>query len=157
MDVFLKVRALGKVLKRKRRHEPVDYDYLTAPCGLPCFECYFYLAQFDREMAETIAGFFGVAPDLIKCKGCRGEDGKCKHHTMACRVYQCIESTDMSTCAECDDFPCEYLHPYRDRAEKWHNTKVYNLCRIKKRGLETWAKEEAGTILDNYFYGTWTL
>ena len=71
--------------------------------------------------------------------------------------YKCIESTDMKTCAECDDFPCEYLHPYRDQAEKWHNTKVYNLCRIKKLGLEKWAKDEAGGILDKYFYGTWTL
>ena len=76
---------------------------------------------------------------------------------MACRVYKCIDNTDMETCAECSDFPCEYLHPYRDHAEKWHNTKVYNLCRIRKLGLEKWAREEAGGILDKYFYGTWTL
>jgi hypothetical protein len=76
---------------------------------------------------------------------------------MECRVYKCIENTDMETCAECNVFPCEYLHPYRDQAEKWHNTKVYNLCRIKKLGLEKWAKEEAGGVLDKYFYGTWTL
>jgi len=157
MEIFHKVREMGKKLKEKRKHEEIDYDYMTAPCGLPCFECYLYLAQFDQAMAETIAGVFNVSPDEIKCKGCRAEDGNIAHLPMECRVYKCIESTGMKICAECDNFPCEYLHPYRDQAEKWHNTKVYHLCLIKKIGLEKWAKEEAGDILDKYFYGTWTL
>jgi len=157
MEIFQKVRELGIKLKKKRSNEGIDYHYMTAPCGLPCFECYLYLAQFDREIAETIAGVFNASPDEIKCKGCRGEGGKCAHHSMECRVYQCIENKDMETCVECNDFPCEFLHPYRDQAEKWHNTKVYNLCRIQKLGLEKWAKDEAGGILDKYFYGTWTL
>ena len=157
MEIFQKVREMGEKIKEKRINEEIDYDYMTAPCGLPCFECYLYLTQFDQGMAETIAGVFNLSPEEIKCKGCRAENGKCAHLPMECRVYKCIESTGMKTCAECDNFPCEYLHPYRDQAEKWHNTKVYNLCRIKKIGLEKWAKEEAGGILDRYFYGTWTL
>ena len=76
---------------------------------------------------------------------------------MDCRVYQCTEKQRMETCADCTDFPCDFLHPYRDQAEKWHNTKIYHLCLIKKLGLEKWAEEEAGGILDKYFYGTWTL
>ncbi len=157
MEIFQKIRQMGKELKEKRGNVDIDYNYMTAPCGLPCFECYFHLAQLDREMAEAIAGVFNLSVDEIKCKGCRGENGRCVHHPMECRVYKCIETTDMKTCAECSDFPCEYLHPYRDQAEKWHNTKVYNLCRINKVGLEKWARKEAGGILDKYFYGTWTL
>ncbi|WP_319410158.1 DUF3795 domain-containing protein [uncultured Desulfosarcina sp.] len=157
METFLKIREMGGNLKTQRQNEGTDYAYMTAPCGLPCFECYLYLAQFDQEMAETIAGVFNAPVDAIKCRGCRAEEGKCAHHPMECRVYQCIEGTGMQTCAECSEFPCEYLHPYRDQAEKWHNTKVYNLCRIKKLGLEKWAAEEAAGILDKYFYGTWTL
>ena len=121
------------------------------------FECYLYLAQYDREMAEAIAGVLNVTPDDIKCDGCRAEGGCPGHLPMECRAYNCIEERKMRTCAECDDSPCEYLHPYRDGAEKWHNTKVYHLCRIRKIGLEKWARSEAGGILDNYFYGTWTL
>jgi hypothetical protein len=157
MDVFQKVREMAKAVKAKRSVETIDYEYMTAPCGLPCFECYLYLAQFDRQMAATIAGVLNLPAGKIVCKGCRAEDGRCAHLPMACRVYQCIEKTGMHTCAECDDFPCDYLHPYRDQAEKWHNTKVYHLCRIKKNGLDKWAREEAGGILENYFYGTWTL
>ena len=157
MEIFQKIRGMGKELKEKRRNEEIDYNYMTAPCGLPCFECNFYLSQFDQKMAETIAGVFNVTPNEIKCKGCRAEDGQCAHLEMECRVYKCIEKTDIKTCAECKKFPCEYLHPYSDQAMKPHNTKVFNLCRIKNIGLEKWAKEEAGSILDKYFYGTWTL
>jgi len=67
-----------------------------------------------------------------------------------------MESTELKTCAECNDFPCEYLHPYKDQAEKRHNTKVYHPCRITKLGIEKWGKEEAGGILDKYFFGTRT-
>ncbi len=157
MEGILKVREIGEKLKEKRKDEKIDYEHMTAPCGLPCFECYPYLAQFDEELAEAVASVHNLQPDEIKCKGCRDENGRCGHHAMECRVYKCIEKTDMQTCAECDDFPCEYLHPYCDQAVKPHNTKVFNLCRIKKVGLEKWAKEEAGDILDKYWYGTWTL
>lgn len=160
MEIFLKIREMGKAVKERRKDEVIDYHDMTAPCGLACFECYLYLAQFDEKMSEMIAGLLNVTPDLIKCKGCRGQGGKCAHHAadgVECRVYPCIENKDMHTCAECGDFPCEYLHPYMDHAEYPHNTKVYNLCRIKKLGLEKWAKEEAGDILDKYYYGQWTL
>jgi len=42
-------------------------------------------------------------------------------------------------CFECGDFPCDYLHPYADMAQiKPHNLKVFNLCLIKRMGLEKW-------------------
>ena len=156
-ETLLKIREMGREVKRKRQNEMVDYAYMTAPCGLPCFECYLYLAQFDEEMAETIAGVLGLSKEDTKCKGCRAEDGQCGHLAMECRVYKCIQKTGLQTCAECRDFPCDYLHPYSDQAMKPHNTKVFNLCRIKKVGLEAWAKNEAGGILDKYYYGQWTL
>ncbi len=157
MEILQKIRELGNDVKERNRNEAIDYEYMTAPCGLPCFECYLYFAQFDQGLAELIAGLFNLSPDEIKCKGCRGENGKCAHLPMECRVYKCIENTEMKTCAECRDFPCDFLHPYRDQAEKWHNTKVYNLCLIKKLGLEKWAKEKAGSVLDVYAYGQWRL
>ena len=157
METLLKIREMGNEVKRRRRKEEIDYEYMTAPCGLPCFECYLYLARFDQEMAEAIAGVLQLPPETVKCKGCRAEGGQCAHLSMECRVYKCIEGTGMNTCTECESFPCEYLHPYSDQAMKPHNTKVFHLCRIKKVGLEKWAQEEAGEILDKYYYGTWTL
>ena len=68
METFLKIREMWGELKEERIQEEIDYNYMTAPCGLPCFECYFHLAQFDQEMAETIAGVFNISPEQIKCK-----------------------------------------------------------------------------------------
>ena len=65
METLLKIREMGKEIKRKRQNETVDYEYMTAPCGLPCFECYLYLAQFDQEMAEMIAGVLNLSEDEI--------------------------------------------------------------------------------------------
>ena len=157
MEVLLQIRAMGQAIKRKRQEEIIDYEYMTAPCGLPCFECYLYLAQFDQEMADMIAGVLNLPPEEVRCRGCRAEDGQCAHLAMECRVYQCVQKKGMPTCAECEDFPCDYLHPYADQAMKPHKSKVYHLCRIRKVGLEKWAREEAGGILDTDSYGKWTL
>ena len=64
-ETLLKIREMGREVKRKRQNEEVDFDYMTAPCGLPCFECYLYLARFDTEMAETIAGVLGLSKDNV--------------------------------------------------------------------------------------------
>ncbi len=33
MEIFLKVRKMGKAVKTVRRTEMIDYEYMTAPCG----------------------------------------------------------------------------------------------------------------------------
>jgi len=105
MEIFLKIREMGKQVRDKRKGEETDFGYMTAPCGSPCFECFLYLAQFDQAMAEAIANVLDLSPEEVQCKGCRVEGGKCAHLPMECRVYNCIEGTDMTTCAECKDFP----------------------------------------------------
>ncbi len=48
--------------------------------------------------------------------------------------------------------PCAFLAPTADQADKYpHNIKTYNLCRIRRIGLERWIEEEAGQIRRNYF------
>jgi hypothetical protein len=44
------------------------------------------------------------------------------------------------------------LHPLAHGADKFpHNLKVYNLCMIKKMGLENWAKNKSKLSWDRYF------
>ena len=74
--------------------------------------------------------------------------------TEPCRVYRCIESKGIDFCCDCSDFPCDYLHPYADMAlEVAHNTKVFNLCLIKRMGLEAWARTKAESVGSTYFNG----
>ena len=38
-----------------------------------------------------------------------------------------------------------------------HNTKVFNLCQIRKMGLENWAQKKARGVRDTYFKGLFKL
>jgi hypothetical protein len=94
------------------------------------------------------------------CKGCRDEQGICPLLGMKepCNVYKCIHEKALSFCYECDDFPCDYLHPYADRSTDLpHNMKVFNLALMKKLGVERWAKEKAKSVRNTYFNAQWSI
>lgn len=135
----------------------MDYRHLTAPCGLPCFECYLYLAQDNEELRDWIAKELAIPIEKATCKGCRDERGQCAHLPVKCRVYPCTREKGIAWCSDCSEFPCDFLQPYADNAKLWHNTKVYNLCLIRKMGLEEWAQTKAGEVVRTYSFGTWTL
>ena len=136
----------------------MDYRQMTAPCGLPCFECYLYLAKNDQEIRAMAARHLGISLEDAVCPGCRNADGKITHHLMPCRVYPCAAEKGVDFCGDCPDFPCDFLHPYMDRcAVVWHNTKVFNLCLIKKMGLTAWARTKARSVRDVFISGKWTL
>ena len=104
-------------------------------------------------MAEFIHAKMGVAKDQISCKGCRQQDGNHYHlPPEGCATLTCAKDKGVEFCSDCDDFPCSYLAPLADGAERYpHNLKLYNLCRIKKIGVELWIEQEAGTIRKKYF------
>lgn len=73
--------------------------------------------------------------------------------TNQCSAYGCSKEKNVEFCCECDNFPCDFLHPYVDKVEYPNNTKVFNLCLIKKMGLEEWAKEKAQKVKATYYHG----
>ena len=136
----------------------MDYEYMTAPCGLACFECIVYLAKESEELREMLSKRFGIPPEEIGCDGCRVIKGKVPGVPNGCRVFNCAEERGVNFCCDCSDFPCDLLHPYADKADSLpHNTKVFNLCLIKKMGLESWAKNKAKEVIQTYFHGEWKL
>ena len=132
----------------------MDYEWMTAPCGLDCFNCLMYLANENEELRTKISQNLGIPFEQAVCKGCREEVGKPDflNWTGPCNVYMCITKRKLDFCYQCSDFPCDHLQPYADRAsEVPHNTKVFNLCLIKKMGLESWAKTKARDVRHRYF------
>lgn len=135
----------------------MDVKKLTAPCGLACFACPVYSDNITDELAQQMAGMFGIDPKDVPCDGCRSERG-CSFSTIlggkeGCPTKNCADEKGLHNCSECSEFPCENLMPVVDGADSFpHNTKLYNLCRIKLTGLEAWAAE-AATIQKKYFYG----
>ena len=125
---------------------------MTAPCGIPCFHCPVHLASTNPDIRKAVAKQLGVPEEKASCEGCRPAGGHCKvlRSEEACRIHQCAEQRGVAFCFECDDFPCHRLQPYADKASFPHNTKMFQLCMIKKLGIEKWANEEAVKIWDTY-------
>jgi hypothetical protein len=134
----------------------MDYRHMTAPCGLDCFNCPVYLASENEELRKAVAARLGLPPEKAVCGGCRDENGTiaCVGMTGPCKVFRCISEKDIDFCCDCDEFPCDHLHPYADMAaERPHNTKVFNLCLIKRMGVEAWGREKAASVKKTYYSG----
>ena len=134
----------------------MNYQQMTAPCGLDCFNCPMYLAIKDKELRAKLSKNMGIPFEQAVCRGCRDENGTIAFLNMTepCNVYKCIQKKDIRLCCDCSDFPCDHLHPYADRAsEVPHNTKVFNLALIRKMGLESWAETKAKSVKSTYFRG----
>lgn len=136
----------------------MNYREMTAPCGLDCFNCPVFLANDNQKIRTMVSEKMGIPLEQAVCKGCRGEKGKCPIIPIPCHVYPCAEEKGLEFCSDCTDFPCDHLHPYADKAASLpHNTKVFNLCLIKKMGLEAWAKDKAKSVRNVYFSEKWKL
>ena len=129
-----------------------DKKALTAPCGLDCFNCELYAENLTEKLAGLIHEKLEIPEEEIPCHGCRQQDGNHFHlESMGCATLDCVKEKGVDFCFNCDEFPCGYLAPTADGAAKYpHNMKMYNLCRMKKVGMEKWF-EEAGQIRKKYF------
>jgi hypothetical protein len=145
----------------------MDFFQMTAPCGLDCFNCDLFLAHENAEAmarVKTMSETNKIPVEKLLCNGCRSQNGRIpviqafmgEEHR--CAAYECSQGKGLKFCGDCDDFPCDNLHPYADRAGQVpHNYKVFNSCLIKKMGLEKWAESKAAEVRKTYFTKPWTL
>jgi len=134
----------------------MDYQQMTSPCGLDCFNCPAYLANEDMELRASISERRNIPLHAARCEGCRSAGGIISFlgDSMPCDVFQCTHGKGIGFCYECADFPCDHLHPHADQASvRPHNTKLFNLCLIKKMGVDQWAKDKALNVRKAYFNG----
>lgn len=126
---------------------------LTAPCGIDCFNCDLYEGNLDEVKTKIYSQALKLPEDKVACKGCRVQGG-CRLHWNNCATLDCAKEKGIDFCFECNEFPCAMLMPCADGADKFpHNSKLYNLCRMKKVGVEKWAEEEALEVRKKYFKG----
>jgi len=135
-----------KVVKMNEREK------LVAPCGIDCGVCEFYLSKDNEQIMEYLVSK-GIPKAILPCKGCRNMDGKCPIMKTACETYICTQSKEVEFCSDCRDFPCSMLTPSADKAATLpHNLKVFNLCTIKRDGLDDFIGQ-SGKIKLSYFKG----
>lgn len=131
----------------------MDKKFLTAPCGLDCFSCKTYEGNITEEWKKQVSEYLNIPIDKTPCKGCRGEKGKCKYASDdQCATWECVQEKALTFCYECTDFPCEKFMPSKKGVDFPHNMKVYNLCRIKNKGIDKWI-EEVEEIRKCYYEG----
>lgn len=133
----------------------MNKQILTAPCGLDCFNCPVQEENITDEYREQVSQRLGLPQDVVACKGCKPEQGRCRF-TQDCATWACTREKGVELCSECDDFPCSLLAPTEQGAKYPHNMKVYNLCRIKLIGLDAWIEEAAG-IRKCYYEGEFVI
>jgi len=119
---------------------------LIAPCGLYCGECPLYLAYTDESLRNKIAENQGIpAEKVFVCKGCRAMEGiiAIAGGDTPCETYTCaLYDKNVEFCSQCDEFPCLKLAPCADRAQELpHNTKVYNLVLLERKGIDTFLEK----------------
>ncbi len=126
---------------------------VVSPCGIDCFNCPLFESQVTEEFRKYVSKTKGIPEEEVACKGCR--DGNlCKYLELEgkeCKTLNCIKEKELDYCFQCDSFPCEFLMPVADGAERFpQNIKLYNLCTMKRIGVEAW-KEQATEIRNTYF------
>ena len=76
----------------------MDYFQMTAPCGLDCFNCDFFLARDDRDAmrrVEDLSEKHGIPVATMLCDGCRNHAGRIplQRHVFGeshrCAAYEC--------------------------------------------------------------------
>ena len=84
----------------------MDYFQMTAPCGLDCFNCHFFLAHEDQEamkVVEELAEEYNMPVEIMLCRGCRNHNGEIplqKHafgEAHRCAAYECSRDKDLTT------------------------------------------------------------
>lgn len=95
-----------------------------------------YYQQFE-EVLQALMKMFG------ECPGCLAGGGP-----PVCVIRDCCKKNGFSTCAECDNMPCDKLEPqiqcYRGHLDM--------LRRIKEIGESKWAKEMAQKVRKGFSY-----
>jgi len=132
----------------------MDYHLMSSPCGLDCFNCPMYLATMDEQIRVSVGEELGLPSDKVQCRGCRNEGGLIAFQGMSepCPIYACSNGRNHEFCSDCDDFPCDLLHPLAEPKEMVPcNIKTFNLCLIKRMGVEKWAKEKSRRVRQTYY------
>ncbi|MHA2108841.1 MAG: DUF3795 domain-containing protein [Candidatus Hodarchaeales archaeon] len=83
-----------------------------AYCGLDCSQCPAFIAKQtnDQGLREKTAkewsgGGFVVSAEQVNCDGCHEAKNNFFHCTQ-CAVRNCASEKGMTTCAECNEYPC---------------------------------------------------
>ena len=129
-----------------------ERERLVAPCGIDCGLCELYTWKDDQRLYSYLLSR-GIPQEKIPCAGCRDIKGECPVIGGTCATYLCVTEKKVDFCFDCNEFPCARLNPSADRADILpHNLKVFNLCTIQRKGLDSFI-EHSPDFKKRYYKG----
>jgi hypothetical protein len=125
---------------------------MVAICGTDCGICEMSICKDDPKLLAYFISK-GYPKEKLPCPGCRAVKGLCPVLGEPCATYACAQEKKVEYCFQCAEFPCAKLNPAADRASTLpHNIKVFNLCTIKKLGVNGYI-EVSADIKKKYYKG----
>jgi hypothetical protein len=125
---------------------------LVALCGIDCGICELNMCKDNPALFDYLVSR-GIPKEKLPCAGCRDIKGHCPVIGVQCATYACATDKGVDFCFDCGDFPCTKLQPSADRADVLpHNTKVFNLCTVRRIGVENFVKISS-EIKERYYKG----
>jgi len=141
---------------------------LLGCCGIYCGACFAYRGRVSEGAAELrnelkkekfrrIATAFDWVGDWrqfsrwlywlmkFKCEGCQTGGG-----WPWCPVRRCCKKKGFTSCAECEEMPCEKLGWITKRYKGWN---LKNLRRIREVGVGRWLKEADAEVRRGFVAG----
>ena len=125
---------------------------MVAPCGIDCGICELVTCADNPQMMEALVAH-GIPREKLPCAGCRNVRGDCPVLGVTCETYLCVKDKKVELCNQCMEFPCSKLSPASDRANVLpHNMKVFNLCTIRRLGVDRFVEHSTG-LMQTYYRG----
>lgn len=88
-------------------------------CGLVCSQCPVYIATKTNheELKEKLAieystDTFEFVKEDMNCTGCHSVVGVNEKMCKECLMRKCGMHKSISHCAECNEYPCQYINSY---------------------------------------------
>ncbi len=113
-----------------------------AYCGLYCPMCSFAATAETEDTRHLKA--MPERYDMLKeqsleeclCAGCKDQIDFCN-----CDMKPCAEKKGITSCADCESFPCPIIETFGNDGAPHHEEALRNLWRIKEVGYGRWQKE----------------
>ena len=141
---------------------------LLGCCGIYCGACFAYRGTIRQKAVElreilneekfrkivTALGWMGDYSEFskflshlksLKCEGCGAGGGN-----PWCSIRKCCQKKGFTSCAECNELPCEKLEWITKRYSKWN---LKNLEKVKEIGIKKWLKEQKENVETGFTTG----
>lgn len=104
-----------------KRMDTVEEINLAGCCGIFCGLCTKYQSKSPS-----------------RCIGCRSGE----QHSW-CSIYRCcVTKKGLTTCAECEEYPCERYSRRGWGTDQWSRTAQESLNSIRETGMEDWLEKQ---------------